>query len=68
MFNDYINTIYALKSSPDSTNTKKYVAKSMLNNLLGRFGMSLHKSVTDRVTQGVFNTLACIYSISDLNN
>jgi hypothetical protein len=39
VFDDYIHKIYKIKSNPKS-DTEKTIAKSLLNNLLGRFGIS----------------------------
>lgn len=45
MFKKYIDHIYNIKANP-ANNTQKSIAKSLLNNLLGRFGIRLDKSVT----------------------
>ena len=45
VFKSYIDKIYNIKSN--STNdTQKSIAKSLLNNLLDRFGISLDKPIT----------------------
>lgn len=46
VFTDYINRIYAIKANTINV-TQKYIAKSLLNNLLGKFGIYLDKSITE---------------------
>lgn len=43
-FKDYINNIYRKKANAVNK-TQKVIAKSLLNNLLGRFGINLEKPV-----------------------
>ena len=38
VFSDYINNVYKIKSNPSNA-CQKAMAKSLLNNLLGRFGI-----------------------------
>ena len=45
VFTNYINKIYDIKSNPINP-SQKTMAKSLLNNLLGRFGISMDKPVT----------------------
>lgn len=55
VFKEYIEKIYHFKSNPISK-TQKSMAKSLLNNLLGRFGIGLEKAVTKILTTSTFNT------------
>jgi hypothetical protein len=47
VFNDYVNDLYKVKST--SKGHIKVIAKSLLNNLLGRFGMNINKPITEIV-------------------
>lgn len=47
MFTDYVKNLYELKVN--STGHIKVIAKSLLNNLLGRFGMNIKKPITEIV-------------------
>lgn len=47
VFVDYINDLYLIKSNKNNTDvTTRLMAKSLLNNLLGRFGMDYTKPIT----------------------
>jgi hypothetical protein len=45
VFTDYVNDLYKTKAESDD-NVHRNISKSLLNNLLGRFGMSINKPVT----------------------
>ena len=62
VFKDYINKIYSIKSNPIN-NTQKSMAKSLLNNLLGRFGINLEKPITDVVSTTTFDKYSLMYKI-----
>lgn len=62
VFKDYINTIYKIKSDPIN-NTQKSMAKSLLNNLLGRFGINLDRGITDVLNSDDFNIKSLMYKI-----
>jgi hypothetical protein len=62
VFKDYINKVYNIKSNPIN-NTQKSMAKSLLNNLLGRFGINLNKPVTKVLSKQSFYNLAIVYKI-----
>lgn len=53
VFSKYIEKIYKIKSTTKK-GTQKAIAKSLLNNLLGRFGISLDKTVTEIMTDSTF--------------
>ena len=49
VFTEYVNELYQLKSSTEGA--EKAINKSLLNNLLGRFGMNIIKPITKTVTK-----------------
>lgn len=57
VFKDLVKDVYNIKTNPKD-NTQKQTAKSILNNLLGRFGIRLEKSVTKVSSGKSFNILA----------
>ena len=50
VFNKYIEEFYKIKSTT-TDEVMKSIAKSLLNNLLGRFGLNIDKSITELVSQ-----------------
>ena len=56
VFKSYVDKIYKIKSNPIN-NTQKSLAKSLLNNLMGRFGIGLDKPVTKNVNRKIFEEL-----------
>jgi len=56
VFDKYIGEIYRLKSNT-SDPVERQMAKSLLNNLLGRFGLNIDKSITELVDDERFNEL-----------
>ena len=52
-FKDYISKVYEIKSNP-TNKTQKAIAKSLLNNLLGRFGIYLEKPITEMMSRRNF--------------
>lgn len=63
VFKYYIESIYKIKSNP-SNPVQKQIAKSLLNNLLGRFGISLDKPITKIVSENKFNEISLINKIT----
>lgn len=57
VFKNFVSDIYKIKSFPKD-DTQKQTAKSILNNLLGRFGIRLEKSVTKVLTSKNFHILS----------
>lgn len=51
VFDKYVNYLYEIKSTTENL-VEKAVAKSLLNNLLGRFGLNIYKSITEIVDKG----------------
>ena len=63
VFDKYIDVIYKIKSQAINA-VQKSMAKSLLNNLLGRFGIKLDNSVTDILSIDRFNKLATMKKIN----
>ena len=62
VFNEYVNKIYNIKSNPIN-DTQKSMAKSLLNNLLGRFGIALDKPITSILSIPEFETKSLMNKI-----
>lgn len=62
VFKDYINKVYDIKNNPINA-TQKSMAKSLLNNLLGRFGIRLEKSVTKIITESIFDKISIMNKV-----
>lgn len=56
VFKNYIEHIYNIKTNPIN-NTQKSMAKSLLNNLLGRFAIRLEKAVTKLLANSTYDKL-----------
>lgn len=52
VFNEYVNDFFKIKAlaSRENKGSIKIIAKSLLNNLLGRFGLNIQKPVTDIIS------------------
>lgn len=57
VFNNYVNNIYNIKSKSKS-DTEKAIAKSLLNNLLGWFGIRIDRTTTKILPQNKYDTLS----------
>ena len=57
VFDKYVSDLYKIKST--NTGHIKTIAKSLLNNLLGRFGMDITKPITRLVNKKVLDELLC---------
>lgn len=57
VFGNYVEKLYTMKSTPKNI-TQKNLAKSLLNNLLGRFGMDINKPITKIVNNETFNEIS----------
>ena len=64
VFKSYIDKIYKIKSNPVNP-SQKTMAKSLLNNLLGRFGISLDKPVTEIFSKSYYKSLIRTNKIVD---
>jgi hypothetical protein len=62
VFDSYISEIYKLKANP-TNKSKKSLAKSLLNNLLGRFGISLDKPITEVLDENMFDVISMRHKI-----
>ena len=62
MFNSYIHEIYNHKVNATNS-TEKSIAKSLLNNLLGRFGIDLNKSESKLLTNDQFEDMIRVRDI-----
>lgn len=71
-FKSYVSEIYKFKSDPNpNTKWQKPLAKSLLNNLLGRFGINIDKAITSIIDRKVFDEKSLIhkvYSYVELGN
>jgi hypothetical protein len=55
VFSKYVNDLYEIKSK--STGHVKVITKSLLNNLIGRFGMNIYKPKTEIVNSEKLNII-----------
>lgn len=67
MFDNYVENIYNYKVNA-SNPVQKSIAKSLLNNLLGRFGIHLEKYNTDIVDENTFNIISAIRDVKGYTN
>ena len=70
VFTKYVEKVYDIKSKPINA-SQKAMAKSLLNNLLGRFGINLEKPVTEVLSHKAFENkmLMCkIMSYKEISN
>lgn len=58
IFNKYVNYLYRIKSTT-SNKVEKAVVKSLLNNLLGRFGLNINKPISEIVNKDKLDYLLC---------
>ena len=62
VFSKYINKVYKIKADPVNA-TQKSMAKSLLNNLLGRFGINFEKPITEVLSEETFQKKMLMYKI-----
>ena len=62
VFKKYIDKIYKIKSHPINK-TQKGIAKSLLNNLLGRFGITLDRAVTKILNEKSFDIVSSMNKV-----
>jgi hypothetical protein len=67
VFDSYISEIYKLKANLINK-SKKSLAKSLLNNLLGRFGINLDKPITEVVSENNFDAISIRHKIMNYKN
>ncbi len=63
LFTKYVENLYKMKSYPNNI-TQKNLAKSLLNNLIGRFGMNISKPITEIVDSKTFNEISLTRKIT----
>lgn len=63
VFKNYVDKIYNIKSNPVNK-TQKSMAKSLLNNLLGRFGITIEKPITEVLNKNDFELKSVMYKIT----
>lgn len=63
VFKDYIDNVYKHKVNPINK-TQKAMAKNLLNNLLGRFGIKMEKPLTKIVNNDIFNRISLMHKIT----
>lgn len=56
VFDKYVKHFYDIKAKT-SNSVEKAVAKSLLNNLLGRFGLNIYKPITELINHDKYNEL-----------
>lgn len=62
VFDSYTNTVFDKKLNAKDK-AQKTTAKSFLNNLLGRFGMSIDKPVVKIISEQEFSKITCLYNV-----
>ena len=62
VFTDYINKVYPIKSNT-TNKSQKAMAKSLLNNLLGRFGINMDKPITELLSREAFERKMLMHKI-----
>ena len=63
MFTEYVENLYKMKSTPKNI-TQKILAKSLLYNLFGRFGVDINKHITGIVDNKTFNEISLTRKIN----
>ena len=67
VLDDYVNNLYKIKKNTKKS-VERAISKSLLNNLLGRFGLDIHSSKTDIVDMDEYNEIAQTKNINSINN
>lgn len=62
MYTEYVKSVYEIKSNARNP-SQKAMAKSLLNNLLGRFGINLEKPITEVLSYEAFETKMLMHKI-----
>ena len=65
VFDKYVSNFYNIKSNTSNV-VEKAVSKSFLNNLIGRFGLSINKPKTELVNDTKYNELLQTKSLSGI--
>ena len=67
VFDSYVEYFYNIKSTRNSK-VEKAISKSLLNNLLGRFGLDINKSKTELVDMDSYNEIVQTKSINSVTH
>lgn len=67
VFDKYVEHFYKIKSNTNSK-VEKAISKSLLNNLLGRFGLDIHKSKTDLMDVTEYNDISQSKAINSVTH
>jgi len=67
VFDKYINNIYQIKRDTNNS-SQKSMAKSLLNNLLGRFGIQMNKPTTEIVNVKMLDTISSMKKVMSSEN
>lgn len=67
VFDSYVEYFYKIKSTRNSK-VEKAISKSLLNNLLGRFGLDINKSKTELVDMDSYNEIVQTKSINSVTH
>ena len=62
VFDDYVSDIYKIKANTKNI-VQRNMSKSLLNNLLGRFGIDVSKPITKTVNNEKFDEISTMYKI-----
>nr|YP_010689748.1 DNA polymerase type B domain-containing protein [Erysiphe quercicola]WBR75374.1 DNA polymerase type B domain-containing protein [Erysiphe quercicola] len=66
VFKEYVNHFYKIKSTTKNM-VEKQVSKSLLNNLIGRFGLNIHKTYTELLSTESFKDLVMTKKVLNFN-
>jgi hypothetical protein len=64
VFKDYVDNLYKTKSI--SSGSIRVIAKSLLNNLLGRFGLNINKPITELINKDKLNFILSTKEVSSV--
>lgn len=67
VFNNYINKIYLMKTNATNP-VQRQMSKSLLNNLLGRFGISLDKPITKIVNDEEMSQILSLNKVTSVKS
>lgn len=65
VFKEYVDTLYKTKSTT-GFNSIRIMAKSLLNNLLGRFGININKPITEIINKDKLNLILSTREVSSV--
>jgi hypothetical protein len=65
VFKSYVDKVYSIKSNPKNS-SQKAMAKSLLNNLLGRFGINLDKPITKIMKEVKYREISLMHKVTSI--